>query len=85
MEPKNCPFCNGDFVDIALERSFYSGIAVSYVYCSCGARGPIISSEDVHPEEFEDIEYDNLKEAIDNYIIEDAILKWNIREVNYEL
>ena len=79
MEPKTCPFCKEDFTDIALERSFYDGVAIAYVYCSCGARGPIISSENIDSEEFENVYYSELGENIDNYIIERAILKWNER------
>lgn len=42
-------------------------------------QGPIISSEDVPSEEWEDILYDDHIEAEDNYIREKAILKWNQR------
>lgn len=79
MELIACPFCKGEYIDIALERSFYSGIVISYVYCSCGAQGPIISSEEIDSEVFEDIDYSELEEAMNNYMIEKAILKWNGR------
>lgn len=79
MEPKECPFCKDGFIDIALERSFYGGVVISYVYCSCGARGPLIFSEEIDSEAFEDIEYSELEETMNNYMIERAILKWNER------
>lgn len=78
MEPKNCVFCGTDFVDVALEKSHYSGIANSYVFCLCGARGPIVCTEEIDYEEMDDLNSDE----IDDYMVEKAIAAWNKRVDN---
>ena len=80
MELNPCPFCKGEEVDIMVSKvGIYVGTYRSYVYCSCGAQGPIISSEDIDPDVMEEIYYDEQDEFIENYMIEKAILKWNER------
>ena len=82
METKPCPFCKGEFIDIALDKSFYSETYVSYVFCSCGARGSLVSSEDISSYVMDEVLYDEKDEFISSYLIEKAILKWNERSID---
>lgn len=70
-ELKTCPFCNDEFLDIAIDKNFYSGVNYSYVFCSCGAKGPVTCSEEFDSETYE--KFRDLRE----FLIYKAVQKWN--------
>lgn len=76
MEPKNCPFCKNEFVDIYIEESYYAGLRHSNVYCgTCGAEGPHVDIDSFDSEEFDEMESEDIK----LFMIEKAIEAWNSR------
>ena len=73
MEPKNCPFCLNDSVDVFSEESYYAGLRYANVYCGeCGSEGPHIDLDN-----FDSEEYDGLDER--EFLIQKAIEAWNKR------
>jgi len=74
MEPKICPFCRNEFVDIFTEESYYAGLRYSNVYCcTCGAEGPHIDIDSFDSEEYDDLD-------ANEFLVQKAIEAWNNRE-----
>lgn len=75
MEPKNCPFCNSEYCDVVIEKSFFGGVINTYVFCECGVEGPHMCSEFIDSEEYEELE----SVDVELFMVEKAVNAWNER------